>query len=511
MEICQHGTHTMTVDEAGNRQTENFGAAPLLIHHFSQGIATDTSWSLTDTSGWVRALMDDQGNLVQHYTYDNEFGLVTGHVGASSQSTPLSQLPVAWPYLYKGLRLLGADVLNGKTLYHAGARVFDAETASYLQRNPYNPTTSKGDTPTSDLSSVEGTLSPFNGPSGSPPEVPQPGPRHGGPDGMPPITIRVPRDPITGPPDPPKPNGPGGGSHRGPHKYALPTQPGGGTPGGSGGDGGSPKRFDDPRPKYDDGSGGSDETRSTGGGYYTYPIPLTKKEIAAALEEFRSKHAGVYDVVWKIIDGDLYMWGRHTDGTVIVDGIPPEIQKLLEGLLPPDSRMLAQFDQLVGLLDTIIDSAGLLGLGGDLAGAAGHFATSLLTAYIHNGTITADDVIAAAKDVVIQAATAAVLAGALAKAIDKFTDIIKAAKRGKGLGGNPFKGKSPDRIDKMLRDKGYVPKGPDPLNGKGTYLNTRTGRSVHIDANHPPPKGPHVSVQRPRGSRDLPPREYRLK
>ena len=29
------------------------GAAPLLIHHFSQGLATDTSWSLTDTL-WVQ-------------------------------------------------------------------------------------------------------------------------------------------------------------------------------------------------------------------------------------------------------------------------------------------------------------------------------------------------------------------------------------------------------------------------------------------------------------------------
>jgi len=145
------------------------GAAPLLIHHFSQGVSTDTSWSLTDTSGWVRALMDDQGNLVQHSTYDSEFGLVTGHAGAASQATPLSQLPVAWPYLYKGLRLLGADVLHGKTLYQAGARIFDADTASYLTRSfpGGGGGTAKFDTPNSTLSAIDGETSPFNGPGGA--------------------------------------------------------------------------------------------------------------------------------------------------------------------------------------------------------------------------------------------------------------------------------------------------------------------------------------------------------
>lgn len=80
----------------------------------------------------------------------------------------------------------------------------------------------------------------------------------------------------------------------------------------------------------------------------------------------------------------------------------------------------------------------------------------------------------------------------------------------KGLGGNPFKGKAPQEIGDMLTKKGYVPKGPDPVAGQGTFLNPKTGRSVHIDANHPPPKPPHVSVQRPRDHRDLPPREYPL-
>jgi RHS repeat-associated protein len=85
---------------------------------------------------------------------------------------------------------------------------------------------------------------------------------------------------------------------------------------------------------------------------------------------------------------------------------------------------------------------------------------------------------------------------------------LKAAS--KGLNANPFKGKTAQQIDRMLRSKGYIPKGPNPMAGKGTYLNPKTGRSVHIDANHPPPKPPHVSVQRPRDSRNLPPKEFPL-
>ena len=62
----------------------------------------------------------------------------------------------------------------------------------------------------------------------------------------------------------------------------------------------------------------------------------------------------------------------------------------------------------------------------------------------------------------------------------------------------------------MLKKKGYEPRGPDPLNSRGTYVNPKTGRSIHIDALHPPPKGPHVGVHRPRGPArsKLDPRDY---
>ena len=63
---------------------------------------------------------------------------------------------------------------------------------------------------------------------------------------------------------------------------------------------------------------------------------------------------------------------------------------------------------------------------------------------------------------------------------------------------NPFKGKTPVEIDKMLREAGFEPRGPDPLNGKGGYVNPKTGRSYHIDEANSYGEPPHVDVNRPR-------------
>jgi RHS repeat-associated protein len=81
----------------------------------------------------------------------------------------------------------------------------------------------------------------------------------------------------------------------------------------------------------------------------------------------------------------------------------------------------------------------------------------------------------------------------------------------KGLAANPFEGKTAAEIAKMLTNRGFIPKGKDPLSGRGTFVNPQTGRSYHLDLNHAAPKGPHVGVHRPRGSaRDtLPVRDYR--
>ncbi len=64
--------------------------------------------------------------------------------------------------------------------------------------------------------------------------------------------------------------------------------------------------------------------------------------------------------------------------------------------------------------------------------------------------------------------------------IDLAMDQGELAKRvTKGLG-NPFKGKSPKQIDRLFRNKGFETRGPNPLGGKGDYVNPKTGRSYHI-------------------------------
>ena len=66
------------------------------------------------------------------------------------------------------------------------------------------------------------------------------------------------------------------------------------------------------------------------------------------------------------------------------------------------------------------------------------------------------------------------------------------------INSNPFEGKTPAEIDKMLRDAGFEPGGSDPLNGKGGYVNPKTGRSYHIDEANSYGEPPHVDVNRPR-------------
>jgi len=61
---------------------------------------------------------------------------------------------------------------------------------------------------------------------------------------------------------------------------------------------------------------------------------------------------------------------------------------------------------------------------------------------------------------------------------------------------NPFKGKTAAEIDQGFRNKGYSTSGPDPLNGKGGYINPRSNRSYHIDENNSFGEPPHVDVNR---------------
>ena len=102
--------------------------------------------------------------------------------------------------------------------------------------------------------------------------------------------------------------------------------------------------------------------------------------------------------------------------------------------------------------------------------------------------------------------------GAVAGAFVKSARLAKAAIAKEGLGKNAFKGKTPDQIDKMFKDKGFQPRGPYPMGGKGGYVNPKTGRSYHIDPGGKYKKGteyPHVDVNRTNGS-ILPKKKYPL-
>ncbi len=105
-------------------------------------------------------------------------------------------------------------------------------------------------------------------------------------------------------------------------------------------------------------------------------------------------------------------------------------------------------------------------------------------------------------EVAQSAALSAIPFGAVGAIGSKLLGKFAAKGADKSLGNNPFKGKTNERIADMFKKKGFEPKGPDTVNGKGTFINPRTGRPYHIDANHPPPKPPHVGVGRPRGARD---------
>jgi hypothetical protein len=77
------------------------------------------------------------------------------------------------------------------------------------------------------------------------------------------------------------------------------------------------------------------------------------------------------------------------------------------------------------------------------------------------------------------------------------------------LGFNPFRGKTPDELDAIFRSKGFTPRGPSPVTGRGAYLHPVTGRNYHIDLlRH---GRPHVDILRAPGYKgDLLKRRYFL-
>ena len=62
---------------------------------------------------------------------------------------------------------------------------------------------------------------------------------------------------------------------------------------------------------------------------------------------------------------------------------------------------------------------------------------------------------------------------------------------------NPFKGKTFSQIDKMFKTKGFTTKGPNPLTGKGSYFNPKSGTRYYLDKGGMDKKGfegPHIDI-----------------
>ncbi len=64
---------------------------------------------------------------------------------------------------------------------------------------------------------------------------------------------------------------------------------------------------------------------------------------------------------------------------------------------------------------------------------------------------------------------------------------------------NDVSGKTPSEIDAFAKQKGLIPKGPDPMNGKGAYVDPVTGEQRVLS--HPNAESPHAHVNNPAGER----------
>ena len=74
----------------------------------------------------------------------------------------------------------------------------------------------------------------------------------------------------------------------------------------------------------------------------------------------------------------------------------------------------------------------------------------------------------------------------------------------RSLSQNPFIGRTAQEIADRFIERGFTPRGPNPAQGYGDFLNPRTGTSYHLDVRHDPPKPRHVSVHRTEGPRNSP-------
>ncbi len=63
---------------------------------------------------------------------------------------------------------------------------------------------------------------------------------------------------------------------------------------------------------------------------------------------------------------------------------------------------------------------------------------------------------------------------------------------------NPFRKMSASQLDKWFRSRGFRTSGPNPVSGKGGYVDPCSGRSYHIDPANSYGEPAHVDVNRPR-------------
>jgi RHS repeat-associated protein len=81
----------------------------------------------------------------------------------------------------------------------------------------------------------------------------------------------------------------------------------------------------------------------------------------------------------------------------------------------------------------------------------------------------------------------------------EFTLPSGTAKVAPAINPSEVAGKTPAEIDALAKEKGLIPKGPDPMNGQGAYVDPVTGEQRILS--HPKAEPPHAHVNDPSGGR----------
>src|SRR5690606_6846417 len=91
-------------------------------------------------------------------------------------------------------------------------------------------------------------------------------------------------------------------------------------------------------------------------------------------------------------------------------------------------------------------------------------------------------------------------AKAAGSVVQRLDDAADASRRSPDIDPRDVAGRTPSEIDGVARDAGLTPKGPDPMGGRGAYVDPVTGNQrvlIHPDASC----GPHCHVNNPAGER----------